>query len=278
MSRAYSEKGEVLTEEMMAKFRLKDTLVSRIEYFRKQRGLEKKEMRILDWGCGRGLTVYRLREWGYESYGAEISSQSLGNGRSLGRQRGLNVERILSLLDEAGRAQYPDGFFHFVMSDQVFEHIADVDQVAREIERITAAGGGGVHIYPAPRQLVEGHLKMPMVHWLPKNRLRRFLIHLFVLFGVEAKLPAHEGKGISERAAQFYDYSVKRTFYRGRAEVESSFRTAGLNAEYETINSHRVRHHRLLGRLARRPLLRPIIGWALHQFISVHLVVSKPSV
>jgi hypothetical protein len=48
----------------------------------------------------------------------------------------------------------------------------DPDALAAELGRIIAAGGGGMHVFPAKWSIVEPHLHVPIVHWLPKNRLR----------------------------------------------------------------------------------------------------------
>jgi SAM-dependent methyltransferase len=129
-------------------------------------------------------TVFWLLDRGYHACGVDIDSTCIENGRSLARARGLEAERVLTVLDERGRAPYPDGSFDFTCSYQVFEHVEDMDRVARELARITAPGGGGAHIYRASHTLVEGHLMMPFVHWLPKNRLRLWLIRLWVALGV----------------------------------------------------------------------------------------------
>lgn len=60
---------DTLTEEDIAKFTLRETLVNNIEKFRTRYGLKKSEFKILDWGCGRGRSVLFLREKGYAAFG-----------------------------------------------------------------------------------------------------------------------------------------------------------------------------------------------------------------
>jgi hypothetical protein len=72
-------------------------------------------------------------------------------------------------MDPSGRAPFPDGCFHALISYQVLEHIEDLAAAAAEWARLTAGGGAGFHIYPPHFRLVEAHLFMPFVHWLPRT-------------------------------------------------------------------------------------------------------------
>ncbi len=46
---------------------------------------------------------------------------------------------------------------------------------------LTASGGVGIHCFPGARMYWEDHLKMPFVHWLPKNKSRRYWIALMLI-------------------------------------------------------------------------------------------------
>lgn len=265
---------KVLTEEDQAQFRLKSAILERIEQLGSKRGLQPGEMRILDWGCGRGRTVFHLRELGYQAFGVDVDPMPIENGRHLARERGLDAERVLSTLDPQGRTRHPSGFFHFICSDQVLEHVANLTAAAREIARLTANGGGGVHIYPGRHRSLEGHLMMPFVHWLPKNRSRLWLIHLLVRLGIEAELKAYEGLNPSERARKFYKYTLDNTFYRNSRAVRRAFEAAGLTVAFDTVHGPSTR--RLAGPLVDYPIVAPMLNALLVRFLAVHLVLGKP--
>jgi SAM-dependent methyltransferase len=275
-SRLSIDHDKVLGEEQQAAFELREALWARIQDFTRRKGLSPEQVRVLDWGCGRGRTVFWLRDRGYDAYGVDIDARPVKNGRELARRRGLDAERVLTYLDAEGRAPYPDGFFHFLCSDQVIEHVRDIDAVAREMVRLLAPGGGGAHLYGATFLVFEGHMDMPFVHWLPKNKLRLWLIRLWVWLGIEAKLPAYQGLSRSERAEKFYAFSVGQTFYRTVGQVERAFRRAGLEAYADTINGASIRRHPLTRRFVGRRWLGPIANWFLSRFVSTHLVLEKP--
>ncbi len=70
-------KGDVLTEEDMASFTLNPYWLRGLTDFEKESGLDKSQIRILDWGCGRRRAVARLREMGYAALGVYIDGRPL---------------------------------------------------------------------------------------------------------------------------------------------------------------------------------------------------------
>lgn len=100
---------------------------------------------MLDWGCGRGRSVVLLNQEGYAAYGVDIDRSYLNRGEDLFRKRGLDPEQLLAVIDAESRTSWPDGYFHVVFSEQVFEHVKDLDQVASEMNRVSKLGGKGFH-------------------------------------------------------------------------------------------------------------------------------------
>jgi SAM-dependent methyltransferase len=90
------------------------------------------EGKILDVGCGGGSYLYRLKQWGWETYGVEPSEAGAKQARSLG----LAVTHGM-LLD----ANFPSGFFDVVYLSHVLEHLRDPYSTFREIKRILKPDG-----------------------------------------------------------------------------------------------------------------------------------------
>ena len=112
-----------------------------------------------------------------------------------------------------GRIPFDDGEFGFVFSNQVVEHVADLDDVVAEVARVTASGGLGLHDWPGKWRPVEPHYGAPFVHWLPKTRVR---------------LAAMRALGCGNQ----YRYSVEETFYRPHWIVWQAFDRAGFETEW----------------------------------------------
>ena len=137
---------------------------------------------------------------------------------------------------------------------------------AAEWSRVTMEGGRGFHIYPPDRRVVEPHLFMPFVHWLPKNAARRCLIGAFVLIGIEPDWWPTVRVGWAERTRRYYRYSVDETFYRTPEVMRRCLAARGFDTEFVALEggwSRNLRFHRNAGlatssprssfRVSRRP-------------------------
>jgi SAM-dependent methyltransferase len=223
--------NDPLTAEEFDAYRPNRIALERLEGCRRRLELSKAEFRVVDWGCGRGKTVLWLREQGYDAYGVDVDSRPFANGVDLFRRKGYRFEECVRPLDRDGNAPFADGFFHFVLSDQVLEHIADLAPALAEMRRVTTTSGEGFHLFPPHRRIVEPHLYMPLVHWLPKGIPRKWAIGLCVLVGVEPHWWPKHTIGFREKLRTYYEFSVNDTFYRPHAAVRSAFAEAGMAAE-----------------------------------------------
>lgn len=227
--------NDCLTFTEFRSYRPHPVMIDHIERCRSAFGAAKRDFRIVDWGCGRGKLVLWLRERGYDALGVDLDPGPFANGADLFRAKGYTVEECLHALDSTRRAPFANSSFHFVTSWQTLEHVRDLESVAAEWNRLTVDGGGGFHIYPPHRRLVEGHLFMPLVHWLPKNVGRRWLIGAFVLLGIEPHWWPNERVAWREKVRTYYRYSVDQTFYRAPDIVRSCLAAAGFGAEFVDV-------------------------------------------
>jgi SAM-dependent methyltransferase len=187
-------------------------------------------LNVLDFGCGSGGAVLALRRRGFNAYGADVVPTMLEEGERLLSANGFEEKDVFRLIDANGRTSFPDGFFHAVVSDQVFEHVAEsaFEPALRELARVSRVGAVGFHSWPAQFCIIEPHLHMPFVHWLPKNGLRRVFIALCIRLGMgagtedERRLPT-----VREKTQFQYLYSCRETFYRPYGRIVAAFRRNG---------------------------------------------------
>jgi SAM-dependent methyltransferase len=251
---------DILTEAEFDSCEVNPSMLERIESHRSRLGTGRAAFRILDFGCGRGKLVLRLREHGYDAVGVELDPRPFEFGAGLYRSRGHQPEACLFLLDGRGRSPFPDSSFDFVVSSQVLEHVDDLGRVVAELRRVTRAGGEGFHIYPPHRRPVEPHLFMPLVHWMPKGWWRRQLIAACVALGVEPYWWPRDAKPRRERVAEYYDFSVRETYYRSPAVLRSEFGDGGFDTSLVDVETEN-RFRRRLARIGLGPSSPLIRAW-----------------
>lgn len=104
--------------------------------------------RALDVGCGSGGTTAVLRDLGWSVTGLEHSPA----GAELAASRGLPVVR-----GDARALPFADETFDLVMSTDVWEHVEEDLDVAREAFRVCRPGGRLLVTVPAGQDLWSGH-------------------------------------------------------------------------------------------------------------------------
>jgi SAM-dependent methyltransferase len=217
---------------------IRDETVWYLEQYAGENRVPRGEITVLDMGCGRGAFVGNLRKQGWRAFGVEVDPRFI--------QAGAVVETlfkeqspILTVLQADGRAPFPDGFFDVILSNQVLEHIGDLDTAIAEMRRLLKPGGMMLHYFPAKFRLVEPHYRLPLVHWLPKNGIRYAAIWCLTAAGLGkvGKVPL----SAAQRARIIYEYSVGETYYRFPSRIRAAFSAHGLRADFQAILQERLR-------------------------------------
>lgn len=135
-----------------------------------RRAAEKPSLRVLDFGCGRGEVVGVLRDQGVDAYGADIIySGSYFREQTEGE---LFQEGRMRVIDDDGRLPFEEDFFDLVISNQVLEHVEDLETATREMHRVLRPAGIAYHHFPSREVLREGHIGIPLAHRLPVGAAR----------------------------------------------------------------------------------------------------------
>jgi SAM-dependent methyltransferase len=120
--------------------------------------------RILDIGCGRGITLSLLREGGWETFGTEISETAASHARTL---LGDSV-----FVGDLLAAPWPESSFDVVSIWHVLEHLPDPSAVLGKCRELLRPGGVLVVAVPNFESLqarLTGrhwfHLDVPRHYW-----------------------------------------------------------------------------------------------------------------
>jgi SAM-dependent methyltransferase len=226
-----SGKHDVLSEEDMRGFRMDREMLALLQTHMAAaaRPINTNPPKILDWGCGRGRAVAFLAQAGYCTFGVDADRAVMLNGHPLFIARGLDPHSLLRHTSETG--SFPDGYFDAVFSEETIEHVIDLESAAREMFRLVKPGGIVIHSYPGSRWLMEPHVCMPLIHWLPDNGWRRALVTLCLLSGLGPRphWPEAANADLAGRAAVYCRYIAEKTCYRTKEAVMTIFGKAGFD-------------------------------------------------
>lgn len=133
----------------------------------------KKDLNILDYGCGSGTLVIILLLMGYKNVvGVDIVKKF--DYRVVEKLK--FSKKTFSLIN--GKLPYPDKTFDFINSSQVLEHVNDLENYYKEAARVLKDDGLCYFSFPHRKQLYDTHTKTYIIHWFPKI-LRKLLYDLF---------------------------------------------------------------------------------------------------
>lgn len=180
-----------------------------------RRGGADAGLRVLDFGCGSGEVVALLRGRGVEASGADVFYG--GADWEDERLQRLLREGAIRHIDEDGRLPFEDRSFDLVISDQVFEHIEQLERAVAEIDRVLAPGGVSYHHFPTRDGLREGHIGIPLAHRLPPGRLR--FAYTYALRRAGFGKHKDERPDPREWTGWKLDWIDRYCFYRSNAEI-----------------------------------------------------------
>jgi SAM-dependent methyltransferase len=153
---------------------------------------------ILEVGCGTGGLLVAAARARMTIVGVDIAARWLVAARRRLADHGLAVPLLAASAD---RLPWPDGYFHTVVADSVFEHLDDPARALREWARVLRPGGRLLVWSPNRYTLTtDPHLCLWGLGWLP----RRWLPGYLRLRGCSAwpprTLSAFEARRITESA------------------------------------------------------------------------------
>jgi len=195
--------------------------------------------------------VQKARARGLDMYGADVFYGG-NTTRAAVERAGLLGTAVREIRD--GKLDFADDYFDLVISNQVFEHVQDLDSVLREINRVLKRGGYLVALFPSREVLRESHIGIPLAHRFRKGSRVRYL-YVLALRTLGLGFFKEQAKSRSEWARRKLEWIDTYTYYRSRREIrkafERYFKLEGLEKDHIL---YRLRDHKALRYLS--PLLR----------------------
>ncbi len=201
---------------------------------------------LLEIGCGEGAFLVYAKQNGLRFSGYDIHEHA-----------GLDGGRASRLHHRLTRAGIPSEDARFVGSEepiprdtasvdgalsiQVLEHVADLGQLFREIQRVLKPGGTAIHYFPTRRILIDPHSGVPFCHW--SQTWRRRLLRVGAFLG---KYPAYRktrGYSHGQFVEEFDRYLERMVHYRSLAEIVELSKACGLSTQLTCLLPARFGAH-----------------------------------
>ncbi len=222
-------------------------------------------IRVLDAGCGQGVLTAKLQEvlpslTGHmiEVYGLDVNDSYVQKSgfiskaeEALSTVAGSSGNQRIHLISSHTIWPFDDGFFDVVVSNQVLEHVRDIDMFIGEVARVVKPDGLSLHLFPLKQCVIEGHLGIPFVHRVRTSTVRRGLIRAWARFHMPKYGPLQRTPGISlnDYVNSRSSYIVHETSYRSLRDFERVARAAGMSVDTTwTLQFYLLRLSRLIKR------------------------------
>jgi SAM-dependent methyltransferase len=213
--------------------------------------IPNRPLRILDIGCGDGRLIDSLMRLAQseipniplEIYGFDIGEQGYQDGAQKNEaERYLEIhhpgtvwkDRIKIVSGDA-RWGYDEGFFDMAVSNQVIEHVLDLEQFMENFRHSVSSEGASIHLFPMRHCIQEAHCHVPFAHWISNFDYRVAWIALMSRLGI-GRYRKHRvvlGHGTPEiHALETAKYIQCWTTYRTFAQIAEICRNKSLSISY----------------------------------------------
>lgn len=212
--------------------------------------MDKQVIHVLDAGCGKGqlmasivtwvprMTNKKIHVYGFDvsEHGAKEREKFEAGVQALGEAfPSIDWEERVKVVSEDEPWPFESDMFDIVVSNQVLEHVRDLDAFIKEHRRVMDINGTGLHCFPTKHVVNEQHVCVPWAHRIAAEKRRAKWLRMAYALGVGRQDKLRECKR-SERwrvAQEQAKYVSGFTHYRSMREFEKTVRDHGMVCSYE---------------------------------------------
>lgn len=211
----------------------------------------REKFRILDIGCGDGRLVAYLQktladdfpDLDIEVFGFDVEDQGY-NDHAQEPEVLSYLSTKLPDIDWSQRIRsvsacedwpFESGWFDVALSNQVLEHVHDLENFLRNLKRIMRPNGLSAHLLPLADSVIEGHVNVPFAHWIKDFDRRVAFIAALSHIGIGRYRYDKVALGVGNRniyAIESAKYIECWTIYRRFRDIHRACVKAGLSLSY----------------------------------------------
>jgi SAM-dependent methyltransferase len=233
-----------------------------------------KGSKILELGCGIGDWVAHLNSEGFDAHGVDIQEfwgkdyEHYWKNIEKPSHPYLNKLRKIDVKDY--RLPYSDDYFDLIFSDQVIEHVFDIESVLNEASRVLKPSGLQIHKFPGLNGAIERHTMIPITY-LTKFK---FYVWLWALLG--RRTNRQSGLGIREIYETNID-TLKHCNFLSKRTCQGRLSKIGLDVYFVDMLEVKLRKN---GRIAlfyqnTPKILKPFFLKLINPFVDMVMVIKK---
>jgi SAM-dependent methyltransferase len=201
---------------------------------------DRQEVTILEPGCGTGYFCNKLIELLNDDF-PTIKFKVCGFDVTQRPQHQQIDSKVVTLISENDNWPYPDGAIDLIISNQVLEHVKNIDFFFSEQNRVMSKGSYVIHSFPVKEIIVEPHYKLPFVHWVGNWEYRKYLIKILSQLGLGTYgYQKNNGftEGLEKWSILHSDYTTNFTHYLELNDYLNIAKSNGLRASLRFTNSY----------------------------------------
>lgn len=236
-----------------------------------------KPLRILDIGCGDGrmiLSLHRLAQQELPDRRVEVHGFDIGeHGFADGGQHNEAVSFLenqapdvdwtsrIKIFSDTDDWAYEADSFNLAVSNQVLEHVEDMEGFLGNLNRVLVSDGVSVHLFPLSHCMQEAHCHVPLSHWIRNYESRKSWIALMSRLGIgryryDRRVLGHSS--VREHAEETANFIERWTCYRSFSEIARLASKEGMATSYHFTKDFFFTKARMV---ARRPAGRTYRRW-----------------
>ena len=210
---------------------------------------DNKDVRILDLGCGYGVSVFCLMLLGYKNVvGVDICSQNVPTEAA--KLLGLSSAKFEQY--DGKNTSLKSESFDLIISEQVLEHVFEIDSFYKETRRLLKPEGFALLSFPHRYKLWDSHGKTWFLHMFP----RQIYLRLAKLTGKDSaylsRLLNLQSINYHRNMAKIYFPIVKNVAWKRLIQVSSD--------EFLKSKGHKDSFYKVARLLAHGIFQLPLIG------------------